>query len=312
MSKFHLPYPNYVAPFNLDFDTKLSFIGSCFSDSIAAIATSHGFNTLSNPFGTIFHPIPIIETLRAVIKDSEGIDFLDKKDFVTDWGSSHLLQSSNIQNHKKLILEKRQGLKRQLSGKSCLFITLGTSIGYRFLELNKIVANCHKEPSKVFIKENSGVLDMFNVWEEVVHELQSWNAELKIVFTLSPVRHIKDGLIENQRSKSRLSACLELLEERNDISYFPSFEFINDVLRDYRFYNDDLIHPNQQAINEVWLLFQQAYLTAQYRDISDRIFKVNQAKNHKTLQENKEEQKKLKDWIEKQNELIQKLIDQSS
>jgi hypothetical protein len=178
--------------------------------------------------------------------------------------------------------------------------------------LNKIVANCHKQPSELFKKETTSINQIYESWDAIIEELHTWNPDLNIIFTVSPVRHIKDGLIANNRSKSRLSAAIELLERKKNISYFPSFEFINDVLRDYRFFNTDLIHPSDQAINEVWSLFDQAYLTTYNSEISQKIAKLNKAKRHKEMNKNTTESEKHQAWIEKQNLLINQLLNQSS
>ena len=312
MSKFHLPYPNYTAEFNIDFKSKLCFLGSCFSDHIGQLAHEHGFNVLSNPFGTTFHPQPIIDILRASIDDSIDLNLLDQNTYVTDWGSAHRLQSETAQAHEDLVISKRKQLKQQISGHAFLFITFGTSIGYRHKTLNKIVANCHKQPSELFKKETTSINQIYESWDAIIEELHTWNPDLNIIFTVSPVRHIKDGLIANNRSKSRLSAAIELLERKKNISYFPSFEFINDVLRDYRFFNTDLIHPSDQAINEVCSLFDQAYLTTYNSEISQKIAKLNKAKRHKEMNKNTTESEKHQAWIEKQNLLINQLLNQSS
>ena len=312
MSKFHLPYPNYTAEFNIDFKSKLCFLGSCFSDHIGQLAHEHGFNVLSNPFGTTFHPQPIIDMLRASIDDSIDLNLLDQNTYVTDWGSAHRLQSETAQAHEDLVISKRKQLKQQISGHAFLFITFGTSIGYRHKTLNKIVANCHKQPSELFKKETTSINQIYESWDAIIEELHTWNPDLNIIFTVSPVRHIKDGLIANNRSKSRLSAAIELLERKKNISYFPSFEFINDVLRDYRFFNTDLIHPSDQAINEVWRLFDQAYLNRSNSEISQKIAKLNKAKRHKEMNKNTTESEKHQAWIEKQNLLIHQLLNQSS
>ena len=175
-----------------------------------------------------------------------------------------------------------------------------------------IKANCHKQPSELFKKETTSINQIYESWDAIIEELHTWNPDLNIIFTVSPVRHIKDGLIANNRSKSRLSAAIELLERKKNISYFPSFEFINDVLRDYRFFNTDLIHPSDQAINEVWSLFDQAYLTTYNSEISQKIAKLNKAKRHKEMNKNTTESEKHQAWIEKQNLLINQLLNQSS
>ena len=308
MASFHLPYPKFNSEPKIDFESSLLFIGSCFSNNIGQLSENHGFKTLSNPFGTLFHPEPILRSLQNAIRESQDIHYIDTPDFVSDWDSAHLLQSATKEAHLNLILEKRQAIREALSGNSWLFITFGTSIAYRHISSGRLVANCHKQQADLFIKESSSSTEMFSKWSGFIHELIEWNPKLNIVFTVSPVRHTRDGLIENNKSKARLFVLIEMLMNAHPISYYPSFEILIDSLRDYRFFKEDMVHPNQQAVNEIWKHFSQSYFSENVQSLSMKISKLHAAKAHRQMNENEVDKLKLERWIMKQEKEIEGLL----
>ena len=308
MDDFHLPYPSYSPKNKIGFENPLMFIGSCFSNNIGQLAKNHGFNSLNNPFGTIFHPEPIKTCLQNAIRDSKEICFVDTTEFVSDWNSAHSLQSPSKELHHELILRKRQDVRDALSGEAWLFVTFGTSIAYLHNSTNKIVANCHKQQAELFKKKSSSPMELFSEWSPFVQELLEWNPQLKIVFTVSPVRHKRDGLIENNRSKARLFVLIEMLLDAFPVSYYPSFEIIHDSLRDYRFFNEDMVHPNNQSISEIWKHFLSAYTTKADQTLANKIFKLHTSSAHRNINENKVEMKKFEAWRESQEKEIDLLF----
>lgn len=308
MDDFHLPYPSFSPKHKIGFENQLLFFGSCFSNNIGQLAKDHGFNSLSNPFGTIFHPSPIKDCITSSIRSSQDIHYVDAVNFVSDWNSAHALQSNSKELHRELILRKRKEVRDALSGEAWLFITLGTSIAYRHKSSNKIVANCHKQQNELFIKESSSPMEMFSEWSPFVQELLEWNPKLKVVFTVSPVRHIRDGLIENNRSKARLFVLIEMLLNAFPVSYYPSFEIIHDSLRDYRFFNEDMVHPNNQSIREIWEHFLKSYTTKNDEVLANKIFKLHTSRKHRNINGNKIEMEKLEAWKEKQQKEIDLLF----
>ncbi|MEJ6590107.1 MAG: GSCFA domain-containing protein [Crocinitomicaceae bacterium] len=300
MSKFHLPFPKITVDQKIKFSDSLCFLGSCFSSNINTLASDHGYRTLCNPFGTIFHPEPILNCLKEALDESKNTDLLIDDQYVTDWNSAHVVQSSSKETHQAKVLDKRRLLKKQISGDSWLFITLGTSIGYRHNELNKLVANCHKQHPDLFEKVESSPSEMFEAWNPFLTRLLQWNPKLKIIFTVSPVRHVKDGLISNTQSKARLFVFIEALMNKFPISYFPSYEIINDSLRDYRFFNEDLIHPNKTAVNEIWAYLLSNYMSTEDQVLAQQINKVKRTEQHRKHHSNKAEDDKLNEWLSKQ------------
>jgi hypothetical protein len=191
-----------------------------------------------------------------------------------------------------------------------IIITYGTSWVYEFTEQNRIVANCHKIPQKHFSKRLLSHLEITDAISETVNMLKDISSEeLQVLFTISPVRHVKDGIVENQRSKSLLiNAVHELVEVSEYCEYLPVYEILMDDLRDYRFYKEDLIHPNNQAIQYIWEKFSKAYITPETLDFMKENLKINQALLHRPIQHNSEEyiifKEKLKERIAQQQQKV--------
>ena len=288
----------------IDFTDKICFLGSCFSDEIGGKSNTHGLETLSNPFGTIFHPIPLARILTNCINSENKSNLFRHNNLIYDWDSSHVFSSISEKEHRIKISQQQELVRKQIQGKSWLFITLGTSIGYRHKKKNFIVANCHKQNQDLFTKEQTDLDEMVEAWSAVLKGLYSMNPKLNIVFTVSPVRHLKDGLISNNQSKSQLFVLIEKLRKDFPVLYFPSYEIVIDGLRDYRFYKKDLIHPNEQAIDFVWSHFVKTYFSQESEGLLNRIFKLRTAENHQLMNKDQVETERLKTWIELERKKI--------
>lgn len=295
--KLHLSVPVVSSKIKIDLNDHLCFLGSCFSDEIGERSIAHGMNSISNPFGTIFHPLPMARVLKKTIYGVNEAEVFIHNDRTYDWDSSHLFHSATKGEHLLNIKNAQENLKIRLQGSSWLFITMGTSMGYRHKQFNFIVANCHKQKHDLFIKELASIDEMYDIWSEVLTDLYRLNPKLNIVFTVSPVRHAKDGLIYNNQSKSRLFVLIDRLSESFPLTYFPSYEIIVDALRDYRFYKKDMIHPNEQAIDFVWSHFVKTFYTESNMEIINRISKLKSAENHRVMNPDQIEGEKLKKWI---------------
>ena len=177
---------------------------------------------------------------------------------------------------------KRQ-LKRKIVESKFLFITLGSAIGYVHNQTNKIVANCHKMPFNLFQKELTALSELTETWMETLDLIRQFNPEVEIIFTVSPVRHIKDGLIENNRSKARLFELIENIRTHHEIHYFPSYEIVMDELRDYRFYKSDGMHPNDLAIQYVWEKLKTKMMQAETQKQCKTIIQLRQMEKHVSL-----------------------------
>lgn len=206
------------------------------------------------------------------------------------FGDIFFVCSTRLRNRFATTIET---LHEQLKNADVLLITFGTSFGYRHVETSEIVANCHKQPQKLFQKELSELSEMRTIWTETLAELKAFNPRLKVIFTVSPVKHLRDGVVENVRSKARL---IELVHELGE-NYFPSFELIQEQLRDYRFYKVDGAHPNEIAIHEVYKRFIETYFSDNAKEFQQEITKFNTLKNHRSLYAESTQTKALNERI---------------
>jgi hypothetical protein len=169
-----------------------------------------------------------------------------------------------------------------LKSNTHIIITLGTSWIYRFSESDKIVTNCHKVPQHKFKKELLSIVEINKSLSSIISLIRKVNPDINFIFTVSPIRHLKDGFIENQQSKSHLiSALHQIIKKQENTFYFPSYEIMMDELRDYRFYKEDMIHPNQIAINYIWEKFYENWLSDEAIDLKKQVIKIQRGLEHK-------------------------------
>jgi len=282
-----------IDPIGLDVShgDDIVLMGSCFSDEMSNHFIDSGLNVLSNPFGTLFHPLAIANVMNAALSSSREVDILQRNDIYLSWDSGSKLFAFSESELSAQIEARRKKLRKTLSKAKLLVVTMGTAWGYRNIELNKIVGNCHKSVPEVFEKELSSVDEMLNSWTVLLTTLKELNPELTVVFTVSPIRHKKDGLVENNRSKSRLIELVHQLEGENRF-YFPSYEVLIDELRDYRYYTSDLVHPNKDAIAYIWNAFKK-YLFLENQIVRmDQVKKLNAMLHHISIHKGSEEDKR--------------------
>lgn len=280
--------------FKLDFsfpesETKLSYsdevvmLGSCFSDELSQKLAAGGFSVFSNPFGTLFHPIALANSTLNSIKQEESVSFVQRNDLFFAWEASGQVFGYSENALVETVLSLRKQLREKLATAHTLFVTFGTAWQYSLLSNEKIVGNCHKMPAKDFVKNLSCLNDIEQVWDLTYHALKELNPRLNIVFTLSPVRHLKDGLIENNRSKARLLEFIHRFSEKNRLEYFPAYEIVVDELRDYRFFKSDFAHPSEQAVDYVWNSFQAHYFDKNTQKIYAEWMQLQGQLNHRSL-----------------------------
>ncbi|WP_430909320.1 GSCFA domain-containing protein [Maribacter sp. 2-571] len=279
----------------IDYQSRIVLLGSCFSDHMGGKLERYRFRTLQNPFGILFHPRAIENFLeRAVRAEMYGPEalFFDK-------GQWHCFDAHSEHNdsNEKQVLQKLNGQLKTtrafLGNATHVFITLGTAWTYRHLKTDTTVANCHKVPQKEFAKELLSISEITASLENIISTVRSLKQGLKVVFTVSPVRHLKDGFVENQRSKAHLlSAVHEVLGKAtfgDNSSYFPSYEIQMDELRDYRFYGPDMVHPSPVAVDYIWEKFKGAYITYEARATMDAVETVQKGLEHRPFHPNSEE-----------------------
>lgn len=258
-------------------------VGSCFSDYIGNYLERYKFICLSNPFGTVFHPSPIAWLIRNSINNNfpEMTDLLYADSLYFHDQFHYQFSNKDRTESMDRIIEAMQSFHARLRNAKYLVLTFGSAIGYSHKEKKRIVANCHKLDPGNFNKQMSSAEDLEQEWATLIGLLQVFNPGLQIIFTISPVRHIRDGIVESSRSKALLNVFIHALKDRfSNVHYFPSFEIMIDDLRDYRFYNDDLIHPNNMAVEYIWENFANAYFSASTMQLTNKIGQIIKARNH--------------------------------
>lgn len=282
------------------FQTKMNvqdrvlMIGSCFTEHIHAYFKSYKFTCLQNPHGTLFNPISIFSAIEtyAQCKVIGHESLFNQNGLWNSWN----FHSSLSHSDKGLALEKmNQSIKSAhsfLKETDWLVITLGSSFVYEF-ENKFIVANCHKVPTSKFNKRLLRISEIEKRFEKMLLQIKLINPNIKIIFTVSPVRHLRDGFVENNRSKSILLHVVGELVNDLDIFYFPSYELIIDDLRDYRFYAEDMVHPNYQATKYVWLKFCTACIDGKTRELMKEIDQLSNAIHHKPMHPDSNEHKQF-------------------
>lgn len=285
--RFHteitIPQPNR----KIDYLSPIFSIGSCFSTEIGSKMARLKYKVLQNPCGITFNPISMVSCVRACLSgnslpESEHI-FHNSLWCHPDFHGS--FNHTDKIKHQELINNSLFKASQYLTTTQIFIITLGTSFVYRYQSTNRIVNNCHKMPDNVFQKELLETSEILKALVEVKDLVESHASHpVQFVITVSPIRHLRDGLVENQRSKSRaLEASHQFAELAENIQYFPSYEIMMDDLRDYRFYNEDMIHPTPQAVNYIYDIFEKHYLEEKESSIRARIQNINNSLGHKPL-----------------------------
>jgi hypothetical protein len=270
----------------ITYNDPVMFIGSCFASSIGSQLELGHMQVMINPSGAVFNPVSVSNTIDTIISEKdltpEDLNFYDGL-----WFSfSHYTDFSS--ESPEAVIEKINNKSREalafLRKASFLFITLGTARVYRFKKTGRIVSNCHKLPSGQFEPELLTVSEIVEVWTRLLDELFSLFPKLRIVFTISPVRHWKDGAHGNQVSKSVLFLAVEeLLKHSVSPDYFPAYELVMDDLRDYRFYSDDMLHPSSAAINYIWDAFSKCYMDDKTLDIRNEVVNIVKGCSHRFI-----------------------------
>lgn len=286
----------------IEVEDRIFSIGSCFASEMSDLFQQGQLQTISNPFGTIFNPFSINNAVKRLhdakfYHEEELITFNDEfisLDHHTSFDTRYVHQT--LQKINSGLEEGNSFLQKS----NWVIITYGSSFIYEFTPKNKLVANCHKIPQKFFEKRLLTFQELTDsVYNTILNLKDICPDDVQILFTVSPVRHTKDGMIENQLSKSKLiTAIHEMIDELDYCHYLPVYEILMDDLRDYRFYKEDMIHPNNQAINYIFEKFGNAYFSDETKDFIKENFKIYKALEHKT---NDEKDPKYIEFKEKLN-----------
>ncbi len=276
------------------YSKKNLFIGSCFTENIGTKMAALKYDVDINPFGILYNPISIANSLKFL---------LEQKNFNSDdliyynglWQSLfHHGKFSDTDKHRTLenINKRIKFSSDYLKKTDFIFLTFGTAWIYEYKNSGQVVSNCHKIPASEFSRRRLGVNEISKLYNNLLPEIWKSNPGCKIIFTVSPVRHWKDGAIENQRSKATLLLAVDELINKfgsEKCAYFPSYEIVMDELRDYRFYANDMIHISETGTNHIWSLFEESFIDRESRELTPKIHKISKAFNHKPFNRNTKE-----------------------
>lgn len=261
--------------------------GSCFSANIGQKLEQSGFNVQINPFGVLYNPASIANAIERIVENRfyTADELMHHHDL---WLSldHHGVYSKSAQTETLEGINSEISLVHQrLQQNPILIITLGSAHVYRYKETGRIAGNCHKLPSRDFVKEMLTVEEVVAAMSHCFKRLTEQNPSTRIILTISPVRYFSDGFFENQLSKSILHLSVAALQKMYPrIQYFPAYEIMMDDLRDYRFYADDMLHPSSLAVDYIWELFREAYFSKETRQVADEIQELHKALAHRPFQ----------------------------
>lgn len=298
----------------IDYNSKILSMGSCFAENMASKFDYFKFQNETNPFGIIFNPVSIEKLFNRVCNE----DLFTEKDvffYNERWHSFEVHSDLSNSDRQELLESLNKAItetNKQIKEVTHIIITFGTSWVYRNLESTEIAANCHKVPQKQFSKELLSVDTIQQSIQNTINLVHALNPEINFIFTVSPVRHIKDGFVENQLSKSHLFTALHSVLNTEHLKlnteYFPSYEIMMDELRDYRFYNEDMLHPNQIAIDYIWKLFSENYISQESTAVMQEVDEIQKSLRHRSFNpESDQHQKFLAKLQQKINLLGEKL-----
>lgn len=309
-----IPIPQ-AAP-KITYDSRVFLVGSCFVENMGKKLAYYKLLQLQNPFGILFHPAAISKFFKNVAENrvyTENDIFWHRE----QWHCFDAHSSLSNPDKREILERLNKNLKdasKYLQDTTHLIITLGTAWSYFHLETAQRVANCHKIPQKAFKKELQSVEEIEVSLNNIILFLKEINPEITVIFTVSPVRHIKDGFIENKRSKAHLiTAIHNLLEDNKSIRplgvrglYFPAYELMMDELRDYRFYAKDMLHPSETAIDYIWNRFVETWFSKESTQLLGEIESIQKGLSHRPFNPESSAHLKFLKKLEQQINEIQK------
>ena len=270
--------------FGIDYSTRLMMLGSCFTENIGEKFLYHKFDVEVNPCGIVYNPVSVANTLRLLLDGKEfapqDLIFANGK-WASLWHHGEFSSPDRSACLAAINSRMRQARMR-LAALDVLIVTWGTAWVYTHLRSGVIVANCHKLPAREFERHRLSVEAIVDDYARLLSRLWETNPSLCVIFTVSPIRHWKDGAHGNQVSKATLLLAADMLQRRfSGVDYFPSYEIVLDELRDYRFYADDMLHPSPLAVEYIWERFCDTYLSPSVLPLMARVDRINKGVAHR-------------------------------
>ena len=263
---------------------RIMLFGSCFAENIGNLLVENKFRCDVNPFGILYNPLSVSQALRQILsgKKYEEPDLFHSGGLWHSWMHHSDFSAPSPEEGLALINSRLVKANEELEKANWLVVTFGTSYVYIHQETQKVVGNCHKQPEKTFTRFRLNVSTIVEEWQDVLFKLRERNPELKVLFTVSPIRHEKDGMHGNQLSKATLLLAIdEICRLCPECHYFPSYEILLDELRDYRFYADDMLHPSRMAVEYIWECFSKWYFSAETKAVMKEWQEVRRGLDHK-------------------------------
>ena len=297
--------PLAKAEHQIDYDSRSLLLGSCFAENMGDKLAYFKFQGIQNPFGILFHPLAIenlvSRTVHRQAYSADEVFFLNER-----WQCFDAHSDLSATSREELLQNLNVGLETalaQIRETTHMVITLGTAWAYRNIKSDRFVANCHKVPQKEFSKELISVASVVDSLRNTMDLVGSVNQDVKFIFTVSPVRHLKDGFVENQRSKAHLLTAVHALLGVGSF-YFPAYEIMMDELRDYRFYDTDMVHPNSLAIDYIWEKFKYVWISGAAYPVMEKVAEVQKGLLHRPFAP---ESDKHRQFLAKQQQRIGEL-----
>tara|TARA_R110002012_G_scaffold275325_2_gene461895 strand:+ start:883 stop:1833 length:951 start_codon:yes stop_codon:yes gene_type:complete len=300
-----------VTSHQIDYNSNVLLFGSCFSEHIGAKFSNLKFKSESNPFGILFHVKAIENLIKRSLNETvyEATEVFQLNEQFQCFDTHSKLNGLTETDLLRTLNSALKQTKNSLGNATHVIITLGTAWVYAQKDTKKIVANCHKVPQKEFEKQLLSIDDISHSLKNIITLIKRDNPEVQFIFTVSPVRHIKDGFVENTLSKAYLiSAIHQILKDDHQAHYFPSYEIVMDELRDYRFYNDDMLHPNTTAVNYIWKRFSETWMSTKTLQLLKRVEQLHTGLNHKPFNPNSEAHKNFQQQLKEQQLELKKEI----
>ena len=293
----------------ITYNDRILTLGSCFAENIGTKLQEACFLTFINPFGVMYNPMSVAQGIRYLLSEKEftATDLFQSGSLWSSLAHSSTFSATTADEALQKINSRLLAARYFLRETNVMMITLGTAWVFELVENGKIVSNCHKLPASRFTRRRLSVDEIINEFTEVFGFLRNSYPGLKFIFTVSPIRHWKDGAHENTVSKSTLHLALDALEKQFDfVHYFPAYEIMMDELRDYRFYASDMLHPSDVAVDYIWQRFGDTYFSSETLNLKKELERLHADLNHRPLHPETEEYRLFQLSVEKKkNGLIQ-------
>ena len=294
--------------FDINHKTKCVLSGSCFANNIGEKLIDNKIPVTVNPSGILYNPYSIADSIESALdeKQIEENELFFSNGLWNHYGFHSSFSATELYKCLENLNNALKLLRDSIIRSELMFVSFGTAFTYFLKDTGNIAGNCHKQNQEIFFRKMLSPSEIIQKWESLLEKIWINNQNLKIVYTVSPIRHWKDGATNNQFSKASLFLAIKELKEKysEKIYYFPAYEIIQDELRDYRFYADDMLHPSETAINYIWEKFAEVFFTEKTVLLNKKIHSINKSASHRPFNSDTEEYKL---FCRKQTELIKKI-----